>query len=255
MGTAEHKRPSTNDWRIGITPDTEALLRGLEPAFRGHLDTGEREALSDLSDDQLIALFLGWHMRNQKYGFIDMTKPIWVEFTHRAQFAENQRHWQAELIDHWLAARGTFPKNGNILTVDGIDANTMHQLTRRVRELEVFLEKMSHEQMHMLEHDEHEAAMLRLADVPDQLIIDASVYLYACALGRDPLGPFPVHVVEEILHRAAFRAEHIGCVLTFPQESALRPRDRLAFTRARNIDFNDPFWTDERILTAIDLGL
>ena len=265
MGTAEHNR--VREWRVAITPDSEAQLLGLEPAFRGELNTHEREDLSDLSDDQLVAIFLGWHMEQLDVGFIDMTKHVWVECTSRAQLAAGQNFHQIELAKRRIAARGIHPRGAHVLTVDGIEANTLHLLTKRVRELKLFLEQMSRTSIRMGEPDENDATLLKLAGVPDQVILDASVYLYAFSFRQNPITAFPVNVVEEMNARALKRErqdadipviELPGCVLSLPDETArpkLRPRDRLAFTRARRINYNDPFWTDERIIEALDLGL
>ncbi len=265
MGTAEHHR--VQEWRVAITPDSEAQLLGLEPAFRGELSTHERDDLSDLSDDQLVAVFLGWHMGQLDIGFIEMTKHVWVECTSRAQLAAGQNFHHIEFAMRRLAARGIQPRGLQVLTVNGIEANTLHLLIKRVRELKLFLEQMAHTSIRMGDPDENDATLLRLAGVPDQVILDASVYFYAFSFRQNPITSFPVNVVEEMNARAlkreqqdALHVEHElpGCVLTFPDETArpkLRPRDRLAFTRARRINYNDPFCTDERIIEAIDLGL
>ena len=234
---------------IAITGDTHAELLGLEKAFRGKAN---RYPLENRGDDTLVATLLGWHLRQFPQDLNPHTKSVWAEFTTRVEIAAHSDEFSdPELRALRAAAKGAPSVNRNVLTLEGICETTLAEITARVENVRSALETLKGDR---LPHKENSARSLRLllASMPDELIIDLSTMFYLHLSNyKESASEYPSDVRDEVEFRA----------ITHPRRRVVKPiqklspRDRLAFTSRRRIDYLDPFWTTDRILRAKELGL
>lgn len=243
-----------NRYRIAFSATSEQDLWALADAFRGNIEHGAHQ---EGSDDFLVAVVLGWHMRNLASGFPYFGKSIAWEFGLRQSIASSPHH-DTEAAARRLAARGTPSTPGNVLTIDGIDNKTYRRIETRIHALTAMIKKLEEiSRNHSNEELEH-----LLTRYSDQAIIDLSVWtILSSEFSPDAqMEPFPNEYKDEILARGQARAEYEAGTLnevdvvddTLP---ALSPRDRRAFLIKRRIHPGSQFWTDARIRAALEMGL
>ncbi len=235
---------------IGFVPDMKEQLYALEDIFRGRAEHGAHQ---DAPDDHLVAELLGWYFHQAPSDFKTHTKAIWVEFSHRQRIAEGEKSFPEELDRLRRASRGAVMNSEHLLTVDGIDENTLSDIRSRYLAVLDALDLLDR-----LDRGDHESTMQLLAAFSDQLVIDLSIY-YVLSMGSsDVTERMPLHIIDEITARAYFRAhpeEFEDDSESEPAATTVYPAELIKFARARKIDLANPFWTPERLARAKEMGM
>lgn len=252
----------TQKYRISITETTYDDLEKLRYAFEGKMAHGEHQ---NCSDDVLVAALLGWHLRSIGNHSDYFAKALALEFSYRHQMALDPK-------DSWLEDRERERRNhfrgqpstaGNVLTLNGIDIQTVRRIEARAHAVARMIES--------LDPQNGQGAWDRLVRYSDQAIIDLGIWWTLTNYqlnGPEEIEEYPRWVKDEIMARGQARAEfEAGVPDLQPAKSTeapalggdvlppLTPVQRSAFFRSRRITNQDRFWTDERIRLAMEMGL
>jgi hypothetical protein len=269
-------------YRISITHTTEKDLEALRYAFEGKMEHGEH---LNCSDDVLVAALLGWHLRALDQHSDFFAKALLQEFSIRQELLKDsdsswveERHRKARSF-----FRGSPSTEGNVLTIDGIDMHTIRRIETRAHAVKNMVRKLN--------EGMGRDAYIRLARYSDQAIIDLGIWWTLTNYGlnsSNEIEEYPFWIKDEIVGRAQARADYEaeefgnetvgfpagGCTTVyelpefdFPGDAdtasdeeilelpALSASERSAFFRQRRILDKDQFWSDERIRTAMEMGL
>lgn len=254
------KENMTQKYRISITQDTYEELLKLRYAFEGKMAHGEHQSCSD---DVLVAALLGWHLRSIGQHSDYFAKALALEYSYRQQLALDPK-------DSWLEEnerakrshfRGSPSTPGNVLTLNGIDTQTVRRIEARAHAVKRILNVLSPEN--------GQESWDLLSRYSDQAIIDLGIwwtltneqYLYPAEIEE-----YPRWIKDEIMARGQVRAEFEAgegefapeIKTEFPQKDqlpALTPQQRASFFRSRRITNKDRFWSDGRIRAAMEMGL
>lgn len=250
----------TQKYRISITETTYDDLEKLRYAFEGKMAHGEHQ---NCSDDVLVAALLGWHLRSIGQHSDYFAKALALEFSYRQQLALDPE-------DSWLEENERAKRNhfrglpstpGNVLTLDGIDYQTVRRVESRAHAVERMIET--------LDQKHGQDSWGRLTRYSDQAIIDLGIWWTLTndqPQVPDVVEEYPRWVKDEIVGRGQARIDFNAGVVEFspkpasmtkvePKLPALSPLQRASFFRSRKILNNDQFWTDERIRSAMEMGL
>lgn len=247
----------THKYRISITHTTVEDLEALRYAFEGKMEHGEHQSCSD---DVLVAALLGWHFRAIQAESWRFAKALAYEFSIRQQLLNDPRDsWVDEKLRRQRSFfRGSPSTPGNVLTLDGVDLNTLRRIEARSRSVEMMV--------HVLNTGSDTEISERLRRYSDQAIDDLGVWWTLANSGTEnnpELEPYPHWVKDEIRGRGQARADLETGELevnnnVHPHSNdlpALTPTQRSSFFRQRRIIEKDQFWTDERIRVAMGMGL
>lgn len=192
-----------SDWRVAIVPESKTHII-LHEMFFGNEQP--MPVLEDRTDDELLAVLLGWHMRQMPYEVKAMMPFIWREFEERCVLPEMRSHGWHEREQARAAVRGTEPTGRSFLTPSGISSHALEEIEQRIQELDVFLKDMEHEWLGDVE-EYNDEVMLRVAHYSDQVLLDAAAYRFRNGLrGPKPEDAYPEEVAAEIARRGALRS-------------------------------------------------
>ena len=191
------------EFGISIDTTTEGKLRKLTEHFKGAV-SGDPERMSD---DELLAVLLGWYFRNLPQPDRFELKSVMHAFLVRLWNSKNEPqhgYWEYRQIAS-RHTRGSRHTGGNVLTPTGIRAETLDDMVFRV--LSVFL--MSESIQYTGGSDTgkgFEDHQLLLSVMPDQVIVDSCIYgeLREFAVFEEPSASdkFPYDVEAEVARRA-----------------------------------------------------
>lgn len=252
----ENMNTNRSKYRIAITTTSEQDLWALERAFLNDVEHGEHQ---EASDDFLIAVLLGWHMRRVEYDHPQFIKEIYTEFAFRRGIAGGAEGHD-DLHSRRLANRGTPSTPGNVLSIDGIDDKTLGRIEVRVHSLKRMVEKLKEPPVNDFFEAHHQKVMKTLAGYSDQAILDFCIWATLMTCNQLPTSPeqFPHEYRDEIMARGQARLEYNLGLLSDDNDGelpSLSPRDRRAFFIKRRIRPTSQFWTDDRIRAAMEMGL
>lgn len=257
----------TQKYRISITETTYDDLEKLRYAFEGKMAHGEHQ---NCSDDVLVAALLGWHLRSIGNHSDYFAKALALEYSYRHQLALDPKDsWledrERDLRNHF---RGQPSTAGNVLTLDGIDLQTVRRIEARSHAVARMIES--------LDPQNGQGSWDRLPRYSDQAIIDLGIWWTLTnhqLNGSDEVEEYPRWIKDEIMARGQARAEFeagVPDLQPVPRKAtrkegekaatpevlpSLTPLQRAAFFRSRRITNQDRFWTDERIRLAMEMGL
>jgi hypothetical protein len=200
---------------IAITPQTEAELFALHDEFQGHLSDG-KIGPSLVTDDQLVALLLGWHLRRRPSLFgVPSLKNVIDELILRAAqdfeadwpgAEDNAANWSdaAEAkIRQESRMRSIRSTPGYVLTIDGIDKRTPERIIARAQAVEKTVKTIESSEIRAIGLGEEELVRLLFVRHSDQEIIDLWMYFRIQHWASDELEEFPLWALDEIVRRGA----------------------------------------------------
>lgn len=259
---------TTNFYRVSITPTCERDLFALRYAFDGEMAHGEHQ---ECTDDVLIASLLGWYLRGIEYQWFGFFKTVAQEFYYRVSRASGEQPPE-EYMARRTVNRVTPSAPGHILTIDGIDNKTLGRIEARAHAVRRMLTKLDEIYRDRSGMNSFGRLDKKLAGYSDQAIMDLNIWFVLVGISSPAheREEFPRWVKDEIQARGQARAEYetgtlVDDELVLEPRSraaseievlpALSARERRAFMLKRRIHPGSQFWTDERIRSALGMGL
>jgi hypothetical protein len=200
---------------IGITPQTEAELFALHDEFQGRLSDGSIEPRL-VTDDQLVALLLGWHLRRRPSLFgVPSLKNVIDELIFRAAedfdadlpgAEDDAANWSdvAEAKTRRESRKRSIKSTpGYVLTIDGIDKRTPQRIIARAQAVEKTVKTIETSEMKAIGLGEEELVRLLFVRHSDQEIIDLWMYFRIQHWVSDELEEFPLWALDEVVRRGA----------------------------------------------------
>lgn len=186
---------------IAITVTTEQDLMKLERAFLG--DTAGVSP-DGVSDDYLVAVILGWHMQNMKMQQTLASKYTYTEFALRRGLAAGG-DFADENSDLRAHARGVPSAPGHILTINGINAQTLAETKKRIATLVQLYDELYELAINEKSAEDHAKTWRLAAGFTDQEIIDIGTWamLAICDKAKFVGEPYPHEFEAELLRRAS----------------------------------------------------
>ena len=194
--------PGTRNIGISINSTTEEKLRRLTDHFKG--DVFVKPEL--MTDDELLAVLLGWYFRNLPNGRDLEFKSVLHAFLVRVWNSNREPqhgYWEYRQIPSKYT-RGPRPTRGNILTPSGITPDILDEICFRVFWVSVLAKTIRFGSRE--DGLDFESQQLLCSLVPDHVIIDACVVgeLRILYFPDDDAEkkPFPYYIESEIARRA-----------------------------------------------------
>jgi len=194
--------PATRNIGISINSATEEKLRRLTEHFKGDIFADPEQ----MTDDELLAVLLGWYFRNLPNARDLDIKFVLHAFLVRVWNSNGEPHegrWKFRQIPSKYT-RGDRPTSGNILTPTGITPDVLDDICFRVFWVSILAQTLRFDfEGKGLDFESQE---LLCSLVPDHAIIDA------CVVGElrsfhfpddeSEKKPFPYYIESEIARRA-----------------------------------------------------
>ena len=189
------------EFGISIDDTTEGKLRKLTEHFKGAV-SGHPDLMTD---DELLAVLLGWYFRNLPNVHHLELKSVLHAFLVRVWNSgtePNHGHWEWQQIPSKYT-RGKRPTRGSVLSPGGITSDTLDDVRFRVLSLSVLAQTFHN----YTDRDgmDFEILQLSCAVLPDHVIVDACVAGELKSFNQDDQGEgkksFPHEIECEIARR------------------------------------------------------
>lgn len=170
---------------------------------KGFLGSPSSEPLHALSDDNLVASLLGWHMQNVKMPDTTASKYAYTEFAFRRGIAAGGE-FTDENSDVRSLTRGKPSTPGHVLTLNGIDSQTLTDIQNRISALVLRYTDLYELAANEKNVEDHDKTWRLVAGFSDQEIIDVGTWamLAICDTASFKGEPYPADVEAELLSRA-----------------------------------------------------
>ena len=191
---------TTHNPHTAITVSTEQDLMALDKGFLG---SPSSEPLHKRSDDYLVASLLGWHMQNVKMPDVSASKYAYTEFAFRRGIAAGGE-FSDENSDVRSRTRGKPSTPGHVLTINGIDSQTLTDIKNRIAALVRRYADLHDLASNETNVEDHDKTWRLVAGFSDQEIIDIGTWamLAICDTASYKGEPYPAGVEAELLSRA-----------------------------------------------------
>lgn len=193
---------------IAITLHTEQDLNALGDAFLGKTSGVDPHLVSD---DYLVAVLLGWHMRSSALKSTKTNGYVFTEFAFRRTLAADK-----SFTDHNSEIRaqslGEPSTPGNVLTIDGIDGQTNNQIRTRIATLEQRFKELELQAIKDADSETDNSTWSFVAGFSDQEIIDIGTWavIQSCIPENAAVETYPTGFENEIDRRGRDLAKSVS---------------------------------------------
>lgn len=186
--------------QIAIQPSTEQDMLLFEDAFLGRL---KYVAPAKASDDFLYATLLGWHLRQISKYPEGISNFVFTEFAFRRANAAGGFHDDENSFPRFNA-QGVRSTEGNTLTVEGINSESLFDIGLRAVRVQRMIEELEAHLEIAEAFRNYDAIWSRVANYTDQAIIDFGIWAMLQTCSEQPIrgDNYPFEFEKEIQKRA-----------------------------------------------------